>query len=102
MRISLVQGQAMPKYSEVERGGRAVTITDAWARASGLAMCRDVSCPVGRGLLSQAWVGVDYKELPRKRDVPSSPFGRMGSHRAVGERALKDRPLFSVSHHHHS
>jgi hypothetical protein len=52
--------------------------------------------------LSQAWVGVDYKELPWKRDVPSSPFGRMGSHRAVGERALKDRPLFSVSHHHHS
>ena len=46
-------------------------------------------------------VRVDYKELPWKRDVPSFPFGQTGSHCAVGERALKDRPLFSVSHHQH-
>ncbi len=50
---------------------------------------------------SQAWVRVDYKELSWKRDVPNYPFGRMGSHSAVGERALKDRHLFSVSHHKH-
>jgi hypothetical protein len=48
-----------------------------------------------------AWVRVNYAELPRKRNVPSFPFGRNGSHCAIDERISRtDCCLFSVSHQH--